>query len=98
MLVWADLSAEQLASLQRPKKGFQARDLLAKYLNLSSDTPTQSAILLDMYVGALQFGQVRRLRTGGGACTHRHKAPCHHHLLQRPQPTPWTCACARAGA
>ncbi len=57
-LVWADLSAEQLASLRAPKKGSTARQLLAKYLDLTDLSQPTQAILLDLYVNTLQQGQV----------------------------------------
>ncbi len=59
-MTWRDLRHEQLEDIRNPhpKKGLTGRDLLARFIGLEDHaTNKQSAITLDLYVHALQFGE-----------------------------------------
>jgi len=62
-LIWADLNAETLASMHnpQPKAGFSARSQLAKAMGLADPQNPRQAILLDLFVHALAFGQSLQL-------------------------------------
>ena len=59
-MVWRDLSAEQLQQVRHPhpKKGVSGRQLLARFLGLNEQADAKQAIVLDMYVHTLRFGEV----------------------------------------
>lgn len=69
-LLWQDLTSERLEQIRspHPKKGLSGRDLLAQFTGLSSakSNPKQ-AIVLDLYVNTLKFGEVCRSRCGSCA-------------------------------
>lgn len=67
-MMWVDLSAADLASLRQahPKAGLTPRDLLAKAMGLADPQNPRQAILLDLYVHTLQFGQQVREGRGWG--------------------------------
>lgn len=58
-LVWADLTEEQLGAIRNPhpRKGLTARELLARFLSITDPKSPLNAIILDLYVHTLQFGQ-----------------------------------------
>lgn len=58
-LVWRDLSSEQLEQIRHPhpKKGLSPRDLLASFQGITNQTQPKAAIVLDLYVHTLRFGE-----------------------------------------
>ena len=65
-LLASDLMPEQLAAIRHPnpQKGLSGRDLLARFAGCDDGRDPRSALLLDLYVHTLQFGQVG----WGGVC------------------------------
>ncbi|GIL64618.1 hypothetical protein Vafri_18511 [Volvox africanus] len=62
-LLWKDLTSQQLESIRHPhpKKGLTGRDLLAKYNGLTDyQQNRKTAIHLDVYINALQFGEEQK--------------------------------------
>lgn len=74
-LLWHDLTSEQLEQIRspHPKKGLSGRDLLAQFTGLSSakSNPKQ-AIVLDLYVNTLKFGEVCRSSSCAAAAAAMH--------------------------